>query len=169
MVTVYGSLALFGETGQTRDEVGTTMGFITVTTTIVMYASPMATIVNVVRTKTASSMPFTMGVIVVFTSFSWAFYAGLQGNAFILAPNIVGFTLGVIQVILTIMYASVAPKDAQVNHVHSIESEHSVVLFSPIQAGDQEKKLCLLDGRHSPSFSAIHSPTRETGSSLGKD
>ncbi|KAG6963427.1 hypothetical protein JG688_00008154 [Phytophthora aleatoria] len=159
IVTIYGSLALAGKTGQTRDAVGTTMGFITVTTTIVMYASPMATIVNVIRTKTASSMPFTMGVVVVFNSFCWGFYAALVGNAFILAPNIAGFTLGIIQLSLTFIYPRAAPK-VEVDS-HTDEPALSVVVLSPIQDCDHERKLSSVDGRKSPSFIAMRSPTRE--------
>ncbi|ETK93966.1 hypothetical protein F442_03013 [Phytophthora nicotianae P10297] len=159
IVTIYGSLALAGKTGQTRDAVGTTMGFITVTTTIVMYASPMATIVNVIRTKTASSMPFTMGVVVVFNSFCWGFYAALVGNAFILAPNIAGFTLGVIQLSLTFIYPRAAKEIAVDSYTD--EPALSVVVLSPIQDGDHERKLSSVDGRKSPSFIAMRSPTRE--------
>ncbi|KAG7379298.1 hypothetical protein PHYPSEUDO_008752 [Phytophthora pseudosyringae] len=157
VVTVYGSLALAGKTGQTRHEVGTTMGFITVATTVVMYASPMATIVNVVRTKTATSMPFTMGVVVVFNSFCWGFYAALVGNAFILAPNIAGLTLGVIQLSLTFIYPRALPKDVAVD-AHHDEPALSIVVLSPIQDGEKRSSV---DGRKSPSFVAMRSPTRE--------
>ncbi|KAG1702222.1 hypothetical protein DVH05_010012 [Phytophthora capsici] len=152
VVTIYGSLALAGKTGQTRHEVGNTMGFITVTTTVVMYASPMATIVNVIRTKTASSMPFTMGVVVVFNSFCWGFYAALVGNAFILAPNIAGFTLGTIQLSLTFIYPRAAPK-TQVEGFTD-EPALSIVVLSPIQDGDKTRQ-------KSPSFIALRSPSRE--------
>ncbi|KAF4135594.1 Sugar efflux transporter for intercellular exchange [Phytophthora infestans] len=159
VVTIYGSLALAGETGQTRDAVGTTFGFIGVMTTITMYASPMATIVNVVRTKTASSMPFTMGVVVVFNSFCWGFYAVLVSNPFILVPNIAGFTLGVIQLSLTFVYPRAAPKVEDENHTD--KPALSVVVLSPVQDGEQERKLSSVDGRKSPSFVAIRSPARE--------
>ncbi|KAL4166196.1 hypothetical protein KRP22_013461 [Phytophthora ramorum] len=164
LVTIYGSLALAGKTGQTRDAVGTTMGFITVTTTIVMYASPMTTIVRVIQTKTASSMPFTMGVVVVANSFCWGFYAALVDNPFILAPNIAGFTLGITQLSLTFIYPRSPSKDAQT--AIDVENLHdrpalSVVVLSPVQDGEQEGKLSFVDSRKSPSFVAMRSPSRE--------
>ncbi|EGZ08363.1 hypothetical protein PHYSODRAFT_355992 [Phytophthora sojae] len=161
IVTIYGWLALTGRTGQTRHEVGTTMGFITIATTVVMYASPMATIVRVMQTKTASSMPFTMGIVVVMNSFCWGFYAALVGNAFILAPNIAGFTLGVIQLSLTFIYPRAAPKDAVTVEGYTDEAALSVVVLSPIQDGENERKLSSVDGRKSPRFVAMRSPTRE--------
>ncbi|GMF30823.1 unnamed protein product [Phytophthora lilii] len=161
LVTIYGSLALAGATGQSRDAVGTTMGFITIATTVVMYASPMATIVRVIQTKTASSMPFTMGVVTVMNSFCWGFYAALVGNAFILAPNIAGFTLGTIQLSLTFIYPRSPSKEAQAVGVEGYRDEPalSVVVLSPIQDGEQERKLSIADGRKSPSFVAMRSPS----------
>ncbi|GMF30822.1 unnamed protein product [Phytophthora lilii] len=61
LVTIYSILALTGYTGQSESSIGTTLGFITIGTTIGLYVSPMATIARVVRTQTASSMPLTMG------------------------------------------------------------------------------------------------------------
>ncbi|KAF4027714.1 hypothetical protein GN244_ATG14255 [Phytophthora infestans] len=61
-VCVFGVLAVTGVTGQTHS-VSTTLGFITIATTIVLYASPMATVIRVLQTKTASSMLFNMEVV----------------------------------------------------------------------------------------------------------
>jgi solute carrier family 50 protein (sugar transporter) len=159
-VTIYGWLALTGQTGQSSDAVGTTMGFITIATTVVMYASPMATIVKVIRTKTASSMPFTMGIVVVVNSFCWGLYAALVSNPFILAPNIAGFTLGIVQLSLTFIYPRSAPKDPQVVGARD-EPALSVVVLSPVQDREQDRKWSSADGRKSPSFIAMRSPSRE--------
>ncbi|KAE9018159.1 hypothetical protein PR001_g14204 [Phytophthora rubi] len=101
-----------------------------------------------------------MGVVVVMNSFCWGFYAALVGNPFILAPNIAGFTLGVIQLSLTFIYPRAAPKDPHVEN-YTDEPALSVVVLSPIQDGENDRKLSSVDGRKSPSFMAMRSPTRE--------
>ena len=154
-VTIYGTLGIAGKTGQSQDAVKTTLGFITVATTIVLYASPMATIVNVFRTKTASSMPFTMGLVVLFNSFCWGFYGALLGNAFILAPNIVGFTLGLVQLSLTFIFPSDARKDIPVVTCRNVQAR-SVVLLSPLQDGECDRQLSSVDSR---GYVAVLSPT----------
>uniref|UniRef100_H3GF12 Sugar transporter SWEET1 n=1 Tax=Phytophthora ramorum TaxID=164328 RepID=H3GF12_PHYRM len=106
VITIYAVLAICGLTGQSHSSVGTTLGFVTIATTTGMYASPMATIVRVVRTKTATSMPFTMGVVNVLNSFCWGVYGALVHNMFLLAPNIVGVSLSATQMIVTYMYRS---------------------------------------------------------------
>jgi solute carrier family 50 protein (sugar transporter) len=166
LVTIYSALAIAGVTGQTRSSTGTTLGFITIATTVGMYGSPMATIVRVVRTKTAASMPFTMGVVTVLNSACWIFYSALESNMFILAPNIAGFTLGSVQLSLTFIYPSTAPKDAQILEADDLRDEPalSVVVLSPLQ-DEQERKLSSVDGRKSPSFAAMCSPSRGDTSS----
>ncbi|KAL4117298.1 hypothetical protein PRIC2_011290 [Phytophthora ramorum] len=146
IITIYSVLAIFGKTGQSHSSIDTTMGFMTIATTTGVYASPMATIVRVIRTKTASSMPFTMGVVNVLNSFCWALYSGLVGNMFILAPNIAGLALGSTQLVLTCIYRRGDPYD---------EADLSVVIVSPVQDGDYNRKL---SGLKSPSFAALESP-----------
>lgn len=158
VVTIYSILALTGNTGQSQASVGTTLGFITIGTTLGLYVSPMATIAKVLRTKTASSMPFTMGVVNVFNSFCWATYATLIGNMFILGPNIAGFILGCIQLTLTFVYRCKAPE--LVGNV-SDDGILSVVVLSPDRDADQDTKIVPSAGEKSPIFIALSSPYHE--------
>jgi solute carrier family 50 protein (sugar transporter) len=156
-ITTYCVLAICGLTGQSHASVNTTMGFMTIGTTVGMYMSPMATIVRVIRTKTASSMPFTMGIVNVLNSFCWALYSGLVGNMFILAPNIAGLALGLTQLILTYIYRRTPSLDhfsASLDDPYD-QAELSVVVVSPVQDGG---KLSGVGGLKSPSFVAMHTP-----------
>ncbi|KAE9065901.1 hypothetical protein PF007_g28685, partial [Phytophthora fragariae] len=91
-----------------------------------MYASPMATIVRVVRTKTATSMPFTMGAVNVLNSFCWGVYGGLIHNNFLLVPNIIGVTLSSTQMLVTYIYRSKGPADEQLAATSSEEPRDEV-------------------------------------------
>ncbi|TDH66701.1 hypothetical protein CCR75_006615 [Bremia lactucae] len=132
LMTIYGLLALTGKTGQSTDSVKTTLGSILVSTTVILYASPMATIIHVIRTKTASSMPLAMGVVLVVNSMSWIFYAYLVHDLFIMLPNIAGFILAVTQLILTCVYRKPPPK-GQVDNSTRVMMP-SVVVVSPVQS-----------------------------------
>ncbi|KAL4145743.1 hypothetical protein PRNP1_011619 [Phytophthora ramorum] len=155
LVTMYSVLALTGHTGQSKSSIGTTLGFITICTTLGLYVSPMATISRVLRTKTASSMPFTMGVVNVFNSFCWGTYGALIGNMFILGPNIAGFILGCAQLVLTFVYKPTTPASIEDGQD---EDALSVVVLSPVQHGDQDKKIVLAFQEKSPGFVALSSP-----------
>ncbi|KAL4166194.1 hypothetical protein KRP22_013459 [Phytophthora ramorum] len=152
VITLYDFLALRGATGQSHSSVETALGFIMVACTTGMYASPMATIVHVVRTKTATSMPFTMGVVNVLNSFCWGVYGALIHNMFLLIPNIIGVTLSLTQMLVTYIYRSRA----------SLEIDDTVVVdVVVVTASEQEQIEGSTNIEHScksSDFVAIRSP-----------
>ncbi|CAI5708362.1 unnamed protein product [Peronospora destructor] len=153
IVTIYSILALAGHMGQSRESISTTLGFMTIGTSVGMYVSPMATIATVLQTKTASSMPFTMGVVNVFNSFNWATYAALIDNKFILGPNIAGFILGCTQLILTFIYR---PKPSDIADEAKPDGTLSVMVISP-----HNEKVVPSTNVKSPSFLAVTTPYYE--------
>ncbi|KAG6945514.1 hypothetical protein JG688_00016515 [Phytophthora aleatoria] len=80
--------------------------------TTLMYASPMATIIRVLRTKPATSMPFTMVAVNGLNSFWWGVYGGRIHNNFGLIPNIIGVTLSLTQMLVTFVCRSKGANDA---------------------------------------------------------
>ncbi|OWZ16529.1 hypothetical protein PHMEG_0009670 [Phytophthora megakarya] len=153
-ITIYSILALSEKTGQSRDSVGTTLGFTTIATTIGMYASPMATIIRVIRTKMATSMPFTMGAVNVLNSICWTIYAALVNNMFIMAPNIAGFVLGSTQMIVTYVYRpQIRTNILEASISNDIQTPSSVVVLT-------EHGCDSLECSKSTNFSAVRSPCR---------
>ncbi|KAG7387112.1 hypothetical protein PHYBOEH_008370 [Phytophthora boehmeriae] len=161
ITTTYSILALSGVTGQSDSSVSTTLGFMMIAATCLMYASPMATIARVIQTKTPSSMPFTMGVVNVMNSFCWGVYGYLIGNMFLLAPNVVGVALSATQMVVTFIYRSKPSTDDQIASTDPRnQGGVNVVLLSPSQSEYQDvggKSYC-----KSPSFVALHSPTQSS-------
>ncbi|GMF52359.1 unnamed protein product [Phytophthora fragariaefolia] len=145
-ITIYDVLALCGVTGQSRSSTETALGFIMMGCTTGMYASPMATIVRVVRTKTATSMPFTMGAVNVLNSFCWGVYGGLIHNNFLLVPNIIGVTLSSMQMLVTYIYTAKVPKQLATESNGYLD----VVIVQP-DLGKESKK----------DFMAMQSPCSE--------
>ncbi|KAL4166193.1 hypothetical protein KRP22_013458 [Phytophthora ramorum] len=158
VITIYAVLAICGLTGQSHSSVGTTLGFVTIATTTGMYASPVATIVRVVRTKTATSMPFTMGVVNVLNSFCWGVYGALVHNMFLLAPNIVGVSLSATQMIVTYMYRS----KERISSSEDLQ-DADVLVISSDQDTEHDTSSC-----KNPDFVAMDSPRRED-SALRRD
>ncbi|GMF52362.1 unnamed protein product [Phytophthora fragariaefolia] len=166
--TIYGLMALLGWTGQTRSSAGTTLGVLVIISSVGLYASPMATIRHVIRTKTSSSMPFTMGVVNVINSLCWVVYAILVDDIFILVPNASGALLGSIQLLLTFIYPRKAPSEGQIisavindpragslNSACEGPASLSVVINSPIQETRGNRKSGAVDGAN---FVVLRSP-----------
>ncbi|OWZ22985.1 hypothetical protein PHMEG_0002194 [Phytophthora megakarya] len=153
--TIYGVIALVGWTGQSRSSTGTTLGVLVIISSVGLYASPMATIRHVLRTKTSTSMPFTMGVVNIINSFCWVVYAILVDDIFILVPNASGALLGSIQLILTFIYPRKAPSEGQIISARSLQASLSVVIHSPAQDDRENRKSNAGEG---PNFAALRSP-----------
>ncbi|KAG3115786.1 hypothetical protein PI124_g17450 [Phytophthora idaei] len=164
--TIYGLIALLGWTGQSRSSTGTALGVLVIISSVGLYASPMATIRHVIRTKTSSSMPFTMGVVNVINSFCWVVYAILVDDVFILVPNASGALLGSIQLILTLIYPRKAPSEGQILSVTINDpragspacgepASLSVVAHSPAQDNRENRKSSAVEGSN---FVPLRSP-----------
>ncbi|KAG7379295.1 hypothetical protein PHYPSEUDO_008749 [Phytophthora pseudosyringae] len=166
--TIYGLVALLGWTGQSHSSTGTTLGVLVIISSVGLYASPMATIRHVIRTKTSSSMPFTMGVVNVINSFCWVVYAVLVDDIFILVPNASGALLGSIQLVLTFIYPRKAPSEGQIisativgprtgsiNSACAEQASLSVVVPSPAHDSRESRKSGAVEGSN---FVALRSP-----------
>jgi solute carrier family 50 protein (sugar transporter) len=161
IITIYEVLALCGVTGQSRRSTKTALGFIRVTCTSMMYASPMATITNVVRTRTSASMPFTMGVMNVLNSFCWGVYGALVNNMFFLVPNIIGVSLGLLQMLVTCIYSGKAPHEELLAATSSecASGEINVIVVPAEQGAAAVDSAANCKG--STDFVALHSPCGE--------
>ncbi|KAG3027414.1 hypothetical protein PC121_g11881 [Phytophthora cactorum] len=134
VMTIYGALAVTGVTGQSHSSVSTTLGFITIAATIVLYASPMATVIRVLQTKTASSMPYTMGVVNVLNSLGWILNSSLVDNMFMLAPNIGGIILG------TSLHTSIRTRHELTRRVRRCRLKMSTALQNSLLLPSRTKK-----------------------------
>ncbi|KAG1702220.1 hypothetical protein DVH05_010010 [Phytophthora capsici] len=151
VVTIYDFLALCGVTGQSKHSTEITLGFIMIAFTTLMYASPMATIIQVIKTKTATSMPFTMGLVNVLNSFCWGVYGGLIHNNFLLIPNIIGVTLSLIQMTVTYIYRAKGPSDEQLASTSTEDTNTIDVVVLPGEQNACEK---------GPGFVELRSPCK---------
>lgn len=80
--------------------------------TILMFASPLSTLKNVIQTKNTSTISLPLSVMVVLVSLSWFSYGTLTNDLYVKIPNIVGAALGVIQISLFCVYPKTNGKAA---------------------------------------------------------
>ncbi|GMY27767.1 bidirectional sugar transporter SWEET17 isoform X2 [Fagus crenata] len=80
------------------------MGFLCAGLNIIMYGSPLAAMRTVVATKSVEYMPFFLSFSLFLNSGTWAIYALLLRDNFLLVPNGSGFLLGTTQLVLYAIY-----------------------------------------------------------------
>ncbi|KAJ4764511.1 Bidirectional sugar transporter SWEET [Rhynchospora pubera] len=80
------------------------VGVLCAALTIGMYASPMAAMTTVIKTKSVEYMPFSLSFFLFLNGGIWSIYSVLVKDYFIGVPNALGFALGSAQLIIYFMY-----------------------------------------------------------------
>ncbi|KAI3995419.1 hypothetical protein MKX01_025629 [Papaver californicum] len=82
----------------------TVVGFICAGLTLGMYGAPLGAMKNVVTTKSVQYMPFMLTFFLFLNGGIWSVYSVLIRDFFIGVPNVIGFVLGSVQLIMYIIY-----------------------------------------------------------------
>ncbi|CAK9206450.1 unnamed protein product [Sphagnum troendelagicum] len=91
------------------------VGSICVVVNILMYASPLTAMRNVIKSKSVVSMPIGLSVASFFNGLIWTAYGGIKGDKFILIPNGLGVGFCIAQFVLYGCYYSSSPSDGRAN------------------------------------------------------
>lgn len=81
-------------------------GLAACTATVIFLASPLASLRNVLKTKSVDSLPFPMIVFSFIMSSLWVWYGILINDAFVQVPNFLGALVSGCQLCLFAMYPS---------------------------------------------------------------
>uniref|UniRef100_K3WZZ2 Sugar transporter SWEET1 n=1 Tax=Globisporangium ultimum (strain ATCC 200006 / CBS 805.95 / DAOM BR144) TaxID=431595 RepID=K3WZZ2_GLOUD len=96
--------AFTGSSWQPHDQVAQVVGAIAIACGFLLYASPLATISRVVRTKSTASVPIAMVSVGAISNAIWIVYGVLQHDLIIVIPTVVNTALCIVQLILFIVY-----------------------------------------------------------------
>ncbi|XP_012574846.1 bidirectional sugar transporter N3-like [Cicer arietinum] len=80
------------------------LGWICMSISVSVFASPLSIAVKVIRTRSVQYMPFSLSFSLTLSAVMWFFYGYFKKDKCVFIPNIVGFILGVIQMVLYAYY-----------------------------------------------------------------
>lgn len=80
------------------------VGSLGVVASVIMYASPLVAVKQVIVTKSVEFMPFYLSFFSFLNSSLWMAYGLLSHDLFIASPNLVGSPLGIFQLLLYCKY-----------------------------------------------------------------
>ncbi|KAL4159209.1 hypothetical protein KRP22_006673 [Phytophthora ramorum] len=104
ILSIYAIVGGLGGSGQTRAEVGRTLGYIGDATAICLYAAPMEKLFQVLKYKSAVFINAHMVMASLTNNVMWFTYGVLTGNWIIIAPNILFVTLNSSTLVLCMVY-----------------------------------------------------------------
>lgn len=184
-VTLYAVLGVVGVTRQSREQVRDVVGFVAVSVNIFLYASPFETVRQVLKTKSAATLPIAMCGVAAVNCSLWLICGIVDNDMFIVTPNVIGVTLSVIQVKLYVIYNPKRKSPARERYVSgngegalsalndstrskdgSCESHFSLLIspkddfpstFPCVKIADQQQSL-VFDSTHSPILLAPPTP-----------
>lgn len=76
------------------------LGWICTSLSISVFAAPLSIVVRVVKTKSVEFMPFNLSLFLTLSAVVWFLYGFVKRDICIFLPNVVGFILGIIQMVL---------------------------------------------------------------------
>ncbi|THG05886.1 hypothetical protein TEA_030110 [Camellia sinensis var. sinensis] len=107
------------------------VGWFCLVFSVCVFAAPLNIMNQVIRTKSVEFMPFYLSLSLTFSAIMWFFYGILRKDLNISIPNVIGFILGVLQMILYAIYKN--GKKVEEQGLHVVEERQTEVVEEAVE------------------------------------
>ncbi|ESW11094.1 hypothetical protein PHAVU_008G001200 [Phaseolus vulgaris] len=116
------------------------LGWICVSLSISVFAAPLSIVAQVVRTKSVEFMPFNLSFTLTLSAIMWFGYGLFLRDICIALPNVLGFALGLIQMLLYAIYRNGNKKVDKMEKKAQLQQLKSIVIAESGEVFDVEEK-----------------------------
>ncbi|KAI3763235.1 hypothetical protein L1987_53688 [Smallanthus sonchifolius] len=109
IVVGFGLIVLLTEFLSKGAKRGKIVGWICLIFSLCVFVAPLGVLRQVIKTKSVEYMPILLSLALTLSAVMWFFYGLLLGDLNIAIPNTLGFSFGVIQIILYFVYKNKKP------------------------------------------------------------
>lgn len=109
IVVGFGLIVLLTEFLAKGTKRGVIVGWICLVFSLCVFVAPLGVLRQVIKTKSVEYMPILLSLALTLSAVMWFFYGLLLGDFNIAIPNTLGFTFGIIQIILYFVYKNSKP------------------------------------------------------------
>ncbi|CAA0816492.1 Bidirectional sugar transporter SWEET10 [Striga hermonthica] len=106
----------------------TIVGWICLIFSLCVFVAPLCIVRHVIRTKSVEHMPFLLSFFLTLSAVMWFFYGLLLKDFNIAIPNVLGFTFGILQMVLYLMYKNPKNKRMEEQKLPQIRKQTHVVV-----------------------------------------
>ncbi|KAF3644435.1 Bidirectional sugar transporter SWEET14 [Capsicum baccatum] len=133
-------LTQFFAKGSNRAQI---VGWICLIFSFCVFVAPLCVLRKVIKTKSVEYMPFLLSFFLTLSAVMWFFYGLLIKDYNIAIPNVLGFTLGVIQMVLYLIYKNA--KKVAVTEEVKLENTETVVVIEEHKIPEEKLKEQIID------------------------
>ncbi|KZV28745.1 hypothetical protein F511_32014 [Dorcoceras hygrometricum] len=137
-----------------RDNV---VGWICLVFSLCVFVAPLCVVRQVIRTKSVEYMPFLLSFFLTLSAVMWFFYGLLRKDYNIAIPNVLGFSFGLLQMLLYITYKNTKKAVIESVEIQSQikgEEEHKV----PVELIEQVIDVAKLSALVCPGIAPVAVP-----------